>query len=199
MACGAPRTAHLLCALLLRFALLDPAHGNARNGKREIVSLPPLIASDPPTACHGGFHRETSRSQVSTVDGTLPDAKLVAVRSTDEDPAANAEACRVCVLGLRFGEYFVRREDLHDRGLLQTLFSSTCASLQTRLPQAMENVDCDADLHDAVITPTWEAMRNDEQHNSINSICASWGVPCTEAEDELVQRQGTREGDSRLT
>ena len=106
------------------------------------------------------------------MDGTLPDAKLVAVRSTD-DSDANAQACRVCVLGLRFGEYFVKCDDLHDRDLLQTMFSSTCASLQDKLPEAMNKVDCAMELHDAVVSPTWKAMSDSEEHNSPNAICAS--------------------------
>ena len=45
------------------------------------------------------------RVQISTVDGTLPDAELIAAQQSSDD----AQACQVCVRGLKFGEYVVHK------------------------------------------------------------------------------------------
>ena len=49
--------------------------------------------------------------------------------------------------------------DLRDRGLLEHIFSDTCSSLKKKLPNSMTKVDCDKELQDAVVKPSFEETR----------------------------------------
>ena len=101
-------------------------------------------------------------------------------------PAAHPEACTLCVSGLAYGEALTHSEKVGDKELLQELFTASCDKIKQQLPHETAHVDCDVDVHEAVIEPQVSEMVADEDKVSKEAICASWGVPCHAAEAELL-------------